>query len=657
MKRGRAVRPGEDRHNVADQPGGAIFWTGVILAAVLGLSIRGLLNPTKVRTQVESAASRLHPDVRVSFDGAHVSLSQGLIPRFAVIIERVRMESPNACLFGPRLLADEIRLPISVYSWLFEGSPWKRLEAGEVELRLTKDRPSNCEQAETQVVSETPLPGSPSVGVTMVRRERSTNEKTSEEIDGVDIGRLNVISETKTPFSVDLERVEFRIRSSRPRVFHLRALTRLVREETTGEYLTSAQVEAEYKEFPEKILDLRLSGNWREGAYLLNGRYSPDDQQIRLDGELRHLPLSQFLIALKKIGGPSGQVFNPRQSWLSFKAEATGSVNDLNVLNATVRDFLLEGDLGEIAAEKIQIQKLQPLSLAPSRLEVRNLDFDRLLQFLGREHPSPILNRLGHFAGWVDIRDDQNFHLRGEHSGLEFIFSNKGEREIQRVDGLEGDLVREKGRWLADVKRAKFDQGEFEGKISLTADSEFSAIDLRLDADRLLLAPAVRRLMTSGGDVAPLQSQVKMVVKSGKLEQIKGSLKIPHLAIEGVTIEKFNAQFGDQKNEIVLSSKMDHLAMGADSAAAKVFTQIVPAQREFSFSQLSGRFLFRELNEIRWSGVTARLNTAKPSTLSSEGSWVRSGSLSGRVDLNGSQERGSWKVLGSRDEPVLEKVK
>jgi hypothetical protein len=83
----------DDKNLIAEQPGRFVLFSGVLLAVILGLVIRGLIAPNKVKSMIETAAARMHKDVQVEFDSAQISLARGLLPRFAVIITKVKMES------------------------------------------------------------------------------------------------------------------------------------------------------------------------------------------------------------------------------------------------------------------------------------------------------------------------------------------------------------------------------------------------------------------------------------------------------------------------------------------------------------------------------------------------------------------------------------
>lgn len=659
---GRSSRAIVDRNNVADQPGGVIFVVGVAIALVLGLTVRGLIHPAKVRALVESAASRIHPDVKVAFESAHVSLADGVIPRLSVVIEQVKMESANPCWMAPRLYADEIRLPISLSSWLMGRSPIRQIEAGEVELRLTAARPEACDRGEAvSAVTAPSESSSPAPAVRLVRKPEAGGARapvrSSGEIDELSIDRLIVVSEAGSiKGSLDLEKFDFLVRSAQPRVYQLKARSRLLRDRVDD--LIHANILVEYKEFPEKSLDMKLYGNWREGSYTITAKADPDSEQATVVADLQHLPLSQLLMVLKRFHVVETD-FEPRQSWLSFHTEAQGNFRELAKHPVTISHLKLEGDLGDMESDRLQIKSLEPFLLAPSRVEIRNLDFDRLLEFLKQPHPSPILNKVGRFAGIADVIDAKNFRLVGEHSGLEFIFSNKGRRELQVVNGLKGEIRRDGGRWKATIGQANVVQGSFRGEASISGDEELKDVSVNVRADELSVRPAVQTLMTQGGNVAPIQGQIQARIGDRKLVGLRGNVKIPHLKIEGAELDRIVFQFGDRNNLMSLTTKIDHLAVSPDSSAGRIVRTFAPdfwiKDGLLNLSSLGGRFDIQDLHQMRWSRVSAKVDSTR-STMSSDGGWDLSGNLDGSLVIRG-EHPSRWSIGGSRDNPQLREEK
>lgn len=656
----------EDRNSVADQPGGALFFSGIVLALVLGLTIRGFFNPAKIKALVEQAASRIHPDIQVQIESAHLSLSRGyLLPRLAVVIEQVHMESETACWMAPRMDVDEIQLPISVLSWLSGKSPLTRVVAGKVTLRLTKDRPKSCEGLavpEGSVPSASTAAGGkePSAAVSLVRKTGTKPEslKASGEIESLEIERLVLESEFEPRHRLELDEFDFRVKSTRPRVFQVKAKSQFLREAGATDWMTPSNIHVEYKEFPEKILEARIFGNWREGYYSVAAAVRPDEDDLKMNAELRHLPLSQVLGALSKAGVQTGR-FSPRQSWLSLRAEAQGSLARAREVPVEARNLRLEGDLGEMSVEHLRIKSLQPLKTEPFHVDIRSLDLDRLLQFLQQEHPTPVLAQLGRLKGVAEIRDPENFRLSGEHSGLQFIFSNKGQREIQAISNIRGEISRTAGQWQFTLPGVELDQGVFTGDLKMEATPDFKNVDIRWRAEDLALAPGVQKLMTRGGEISPLKAQMQFKFLEGRLVKWKGQVRLPRLRIEGTTIQRLAIGFDEKDGMFLLNPQMESLEIESGSPAGQILQTAVPStwfeQNRLVLKSVDGQFQFRQPQEMKWHQLTARVEKSA-AVLQSQGEWLNDGRLQGDLQLRAKDMKRHWKIRGHRDQPTLEMV-
>lgn len=649
----------DEKNLVADQPGNAVFFSGLLIAIVLGLALRGVLAPARIRSLIENAAERIHPDVKVSLEGAHVSLARGPLPRFAVVIEKVRMEGGNPCWMSPRLYADEIRLPVSLWSLLTGGDPFKRIEANEVEIRLTEER-RNCEGLEPRESVVVAAP-SPSSGVTLVGKTSPKTDsplKTSGQIEDIEISRLILVSEVSPVVNVDLRDFRILVKSAQPRVVQMDAKTDLLKQDT-GELLSHANLHVEYKEFPETRVEARVFGNWREGSYSIGSTLRQEDESVQLQAELKHLPVGQLLETLNRWDLLKTD-FSPRQSWLSFKAQAQGSYEKWKNIPAELRDVKLEGDLGDIEIEKLDLERLEPAKAAPFKVEVRSLDLDRLIQFLKKEHPHPALNKLGQFRGIAEVRDPENLRWSGDWQGIEFVFSNKGRREIQTIRRWPLDLSLEKGKWTLSARDAEVDQGSMKGSLLATGDRDLRRVDLQLKADDLSLAPAVQKLMTNGGEIAPLKAELKVLWDLGKLQRLQGRLRWPLIKMEGLQIEQFNGTLDLKNDAIVFSPQVDRLALGADSPAAKLLQPALqPAwlhDGSLALKGASGQFVFRDFKAMKWKEIKARVET-DGTNLRSEGEWNPSGDLTGVFEARGKGPKKSYKISGTRDNPVLTESK
>jgi hypothetical protein len=121
-----------------------------------------------------------------------------------------------------------------------------------------------------------------------------------------------------------------------------------------------------------------------------------------------------------------------KQVWVSGVAHITGGVEQLKKSPLEVRNLQIEGDIGEIFSSQINISSLDPLKYKPIIFDLKRVNLQNLLSSLNQNPAKNNMGSLGFFSGKLELASENSAHLVGEHQGLEFIFSNKGQRELHR---------------------------------------------------------------------------------------------------------------------------------------------------------------------------------------------------------------------------------
>lgn len=658
----RSPRPVEDLRNVTDQPAKAIFFSGLLIALIFGLAIRGLLHPAKIKHMMEGAAARIHPELRVSFAQAHVELSSGGIPGLAVVIEQVVMESDQVCWMRPRLSADVIRLPVSLGAWFRGESVFKVIRVGKVDLRIDSDRPSDCSLDRDGVpapAAAAPVESAPTegTGVHIVRRAQAPEPlRQSGEIERVEFEQLDVSWAGSRTGRAVAKNFLFLVRSTSPRVYQLRTTLAEVSVPPWETWDAPVQLQGQYTEFPENFLELRLSGHVREGSYSVRVGSDLRESRLSVAAEARHLPLRN-LMELAKTMDPNVEVLRPRQSWVSGKLDWSGSTHDWQKTPFRVSHLQMEGDLGEVIASQVDFLGLQPLRWAPVTIQIQNMDLDNMFRSLDRPHPSPVFSRLGRFRGVAEFQDPNNFRLIGEQSGMEFVFSNKGRREMQTIQRMQGDLRRKAGAWTVSVDRIELDQGVYSGEIGASASADLRDVELRVRSDGFTLSPTVQRLMTRDGSLGRLQGQIDVKLRDGKIRNVKGRVQIPEMLMEGLSFEGLQVALETAGEEVVVSPKADRLRIEPESPAMQILGSVLPASwrttdGKVGFSGAQGQFRLKDFSKMRWTSFSAKATPAN-SRLQSKGGWDQDGILQGDLQIQSNEGVRSWKLQGTRDAPIL----
>ncbi|WP_374033222.1 hypothetical protein ACES2I_10375 [Bdellovibrio bacteriovorus] len=622
-----------------------ILLTGLILAFLLGYTTKSLLSPARLAARIEKAASHIHKDVKVSFGSAHVSLSNGILPRFAVIISNVRMESSQTCWAAPVMEIDELRLPLSFLNLIQGRAPVRVVEANSVTLTLRDDF-KDCDPTDPeQIPASRPRPA-----VTLSPSEQS--QKYRNDVRGISVRTLKITSAKHPQYSTELMNFAVKVKSFEPKVIEVTAKTHLMKDSQVGDYLSHANLYLQYKESPEAAVQAHFFGNWREGHYSVIANYTLGDQLLALETDLKHIPLSQILAILQKYQLASRDL-NGRQVWMSSKARMAGPVDEIRTLPLEIRDLRLEGDLGEMHVEKINISSLEPLKYEPIQVDVKKLDIEKLLVLLNRTKQTSILGHLGSFTGRAEIVSDQKMRMSGEHAGLEFVFSNKGQRELQVIESMVGDIALDQDQWSFQIKRVEPRGGVFVGDLSLRADRDFKAVAVKTHIDELQLALPVQKLMTNGGEIGLMSLDGDLRFGEGKVQSLKGLLRLNSMNVEGVALGKTRASFDWSKGEVLLNAQVQSMKVSPNSPTAEVLRPVTLNSwwhdGVLNLSGLTGQLGAKSAKDFSWKGFQAQ--ASKTGKLSTEGSWNEEARLKGHVQVKDGKIQRRWQIRGTRELP------
>ena len=426
---------------VAEQPGLGVSLVGLFLAFFIGLAIRAAVSPDRVQEHLHRATEKIHKDLGISFGHAYVSFARGVWPDLSVVIEDVKIASSKTCWLTPLAEINEIRLPLSMRH-LFRGQILiHEVLADEVNLSL-REAYKDCADSESGRLpadvssgansKSTPMPTSTTAamaasGARPVIAEFE-NVKRTNPIDRVEFRKLNIHYMPIAFTSFFIEDFSARLRSSDPKWIQILGRLILNRDVDALDTGAHANLSLDLREGENPAIDLGLKGLWREGHFDLTGHFEQKSQAFSLAADVRHLPLSQIIPYLKKYRLMESE-FNGKRAWVSGQAKVSGQAHNLRDTPARLENLRLEGDLGEISTSSVDITGLEPFAYKPVDLEIRGLDIHELLVFLNRPHPSPALGDLGTFNGTAHFVSAEQLALRGDYSGLEFIFSNRGSRQ------------------------------------------------------------------------------------------------------------------------------------------------------------------------------------------------------------------------------------
>jgi hypothetical protein len=653
--------------SVAEQPGMFIFLIGMVISLFLGFLIRGLIAEPTIKAKVQEAIQATEFSNNIKVGRAWIRLSSGVFPDLSLVLSQVHFESENSCWGGPAADIQEIRFPLSIISLIAGESPIDHAEIDEMTLLLRKD-PKDCNRAVAKPKNE--------------GEANPINAATSSLPSGASKEKAEVVVKAKVPFrhiNIDLLKVnylpipfssfnffnlEISLPSMAPLVVNLQTKLEINGETLSGEYSSHSSLQVQYDESLKKSARLEWTGSWREGRYEIKGDFERESKNYNLAMSLHHLPLSQIFPVLKKYKIMISE-FNGKQTWISADAKSSGSWTEMAAAPWNISEVKLEGDIGEMKAEEIQFHSLQPIKFEPVRFELKNMNIDSVLVFLGKEHPSQALGKTGVFNGNLDFKNPNDITLSGEHGGLEFIFSNKGSRQYQEVSKMQLLFRLSDGQWTGKIFDFKIKDGNLSGRVDLQATKAWDDLNLSAKLQSFKLSPQVEDLITQGGSLGDIGGDIGFRFRKGNLKHLSGSVHGTLWVVEKISFqepvlqfqEMGDGEFGVQFQLKKMESDLDWKLAGSpkQGAATEYLSLLGETGKEILgerlvLQDLTGKFLTHGLSDFYWSDLKGKSTNF---SFSSKGGWSNQSLMSGELKIGTKKRTTKWNIRGTRDTPQL----
>ena len=642
-------RPSPHRHeariSVAEQPGLTWSFLAIMLALFFGLAFRSTFSSEKISVLIQAAAKNIHPDLKVSFESAYLSLSDGLFPELAVVVENIDLSSANECWMQPKIKVDELRLPLELTELLRGRVRLATVDVGHVEVLFRSNYKSCARQPASESKPEVDSKSDSQSPATS--RNLDVQVTRTHPVENVFIRSLHM--EFSNNPSLQFEFNRWRIKTdAEQKHFESEGSFWLPLENSKGSS-PRAELRLDFQS-DTNLLNVEMNGFWREGRFSLQSQTDLKTQKTNALVDADHLPLTQVLGLLEKQGLVQ-QEFNGRQAWVSAKLKTDGEQILNGQAHLKIEELKIEGDLGELEGKDIFLTNLSPMKAEPFTLSLNGVRLEKLFSFFDLAPPSPVLGDLGTFNGELKYQNFEEFGLAGEHSGLQFVFSNLGQREMQTMSLISGRAFFKKNHWEVDLDRIRPLEGLFLGRVKIRADKQWRSVNLNLDVDELSLSPAVQKLMSDGGSLGRIAGKVELDLESGKLENIHGQLSSSNLNIDNLSIGHAQAQLNTLESVFKLDVQAKKIELNRPSPLLETLSPFLPAQEKLASDQLHFSISSKDLKELRWKLFPVRMSSV---VLKSEGSWSKENRLSGElIRTEGSQER-KWLIKGTREQPLFE---
>lgn len=654
---------GDRRADVADQEGLKSSIIGLSIAIFLGLILRTTLNSQYVEDQIRGAAQRIHQDLQIDFEGARLSLSRHGIPELAAIVENIKFKSITSCWSEPEGQIDELRLPLNLWQMVAGELEITEIKIGYLNLKLNakwKDCHGTGQDSDSSKLSSESLTEQESAqvasGSASVNSAQATPIAVRPQARGpirnltIDSLKIEYVPFSNIPF--DFEDIVLRRKSTDDFRMAITGLLNLGGSSLSGDYASQAEFQAD---IDDPKIDLSMQGTWREGRYKVKSIFDSQRRDIQVQGDIDNLPLSQILSLAKQFGWIEGE-YDSRQLWLNMKFDSGSPQAIDQPVPLKISTFGLEGDLGEIKGEDLIFSVGSEVKISPGELRLRGLKPERILTLLGRESKFASLGSLGEMNGTLLIKDLKSWSFLGESSGIELVFSNRGERRLQVLSIISGKAEFSHGNWVLLIDKIRPLEGLFLGSVRLEGYANKPNVDMEVLIEEVSLAPDVQALMSGGGSLGRWSGEIKALLIKNIPKKLSGNLSGQGLLVEGLQAERIRLNLNESGEKIVTEIKAQGIEIIQNAPLRRFFTTLfAPVQHDpnqpLRSLQFSGQIQTGiQTDELVWKVRPVNFEGLE---MRSDGGWSKISDLYGDVTVTNKKTEVRWKVEGDREKPIF----
>ena len=673
-----------EKYLVVEQKGWRVLALGLVIASLFSLTFKALFSSRRIQYEIERALSASDPRIKASINGAYLSLSDGLFPRLAIVIEKLQIQTSDPCLFGAKATIENLVLPVAFSTLLDRTLVFKRVEVGILNLEMNSRR-TGCgtielNPANTVKENEDELPLE---SINKVEAEKNANklkDPTLKETQNKNPLKLDTFERpplvqtmsvessflsnivfhevnlkiVEWPlFQWKLQKVEVQLPLKGEVKTHIEGVVTLTSDEKKYPF-QGIHAQLEIDSDAEKAI-AKIHGAWREGRVEVEGEWSPNQKDFHWKGTFKQIPWSQLLVLAQSLG-EAGPLPASSQAWVSAQVDWTHKI-DLPE-KVEVDGGHIEGEFGDFILGKLIAQRDDTSphwNVDSYKVLAKEVDLDILTKMLGWQDPPAAFDRLGVFDGQAQFNENQLVSVSGNWKDLQLIFSNRGRREVQVVNNLKLELSGGSNRWAGVLQNIELEDGHWNGNIGISLDQNEKKVIIESSFNDLKLSPQVEELMTMKGELSPIEGRLNLKFVVGLPAEINGMLKLDQAVVNEVKLERLRIDFEGLAENV--NGKFQMQLLDFPKSQLQYWPQSLPLNKDnLQFKNLSGRFI-RSTNTLELKEVQSLLLDTK-SRIFLDAGWSAEGFLHGNLQIRTDRKPQIYQLSGSRTSPIwLEKNK
>lgn len=651
---------------VIDQFGFRTVFIGLIISLILGLTLKAQISSQKIQNLITESTARLDQDFIIDFQSAEVILSKWGLPLPFVQISQIRMSPKKALCQDSQIYIEKLILPLSPLSLLTSKTLVKEISATTIELRVADLQ--NCLSGNSKL-KENASDKSGNIKATVTEPFNTNKDKSKKEVAEslFQVKSAGLLQKIK----IDQLKIIYKKYPAQPLNFRQVVVDLSYVDKKMERVAVTAQVHA-LKDPASDLMffkgelalvmtdkgvhrvetEAKLRGRLLDGEIQAYTVYNSLEHNVKVDFDLRNVPLKPLM-----------QLNLIESTWFSypvaFQFHGFGQFqidgHPLTILKLS--DISIAGERTHIKVDEIKVrEENSQLKIEPFQAEIKNLDLNKLANINQIKSISQSIDDFGEINGNFKFSNQDSAEFQGDWTGLAFIFSNRGQREVQKIDTFHvaGKLHDENLNFKLD--QLQINREAVTGEMLLSANRKNSNVQAEASLSGSFLNEKIWQLLTGVSQKPSLK--LNWNFKKSLEERHQLNLHVDQIQTDGLKLTSTDlnmiqsAQNGESIS-LALMAKSSAVEIDSDSLKIRLLQQIFsPTSYLKEKAYVTEPFIlnlkgsdWKSMNYDFETKVNAKSEVKVAALLKGRGDWKEDESASGNLTIQSSGQVFRYEII------------
>lgn len=612
---------------VIDQPGIRIIGIGLALSLFLGLALKSQISSSRVKEYLDSSIARLQSDFYVDYGSAEVNLSNWGMPLPALSIQNIRMSPKSNICQSSQIFVNELEVPISVSVLLGFNKTIPKIRIKEIELRLNDiEKCLEENNIQASLPKEHKSESDSGSSSTNIKKDEVSDGKienifkneTQTELKEVYIEKLKIISSKKTDQPILLKQINLDLGYADNKLSSLKIKSKLnaFKDIRSDVYFLNANFNSEFISKPESNeieTHLNVAGKLLDGDIKLAVYGLKSTKKISYELGVEQVSIKALA---PFINNPEAiAIFEKTPISVNFASKGDIKTEDKLSIKAKVLRAVINVDSGFLKLNELEFNYVDnKLTLMPFTLSVEAVSLSKLKNIEALKKQLDSFESLGELSGQVHFASFDDVSAQGSLKNILAIFSNKGRRDLQRIDNMDVQIAKKNSETKLIAENFVINNEKTLGRLELKHNSDRQETTAQFKLSGAVLEPKVWEQFT----YVEQSPRVDLIwnYKKSKYENHSVKLHLSKINLPGMLLDNLNVDLeqsidpDEKESSLKLSIKPGYLETDKTFLDNSVINQVLNLNKNFKVSHLTSTKTNLVFSGMDWKNVDFHLDSA-----------------------------------------------